>query len=151
MKVRLAQVGDIARLQQAIAQADAEVSAKFGHEPASAWIGTAVASAVREGQGVVVAVDDAGDLAGYVAWVALPGFPAGVVHGLGTWVAPAERRTGLATEMRRMAAIWWREHGGRYVEGVAATGNEAGLRSVELLGFRPVGTVVRLDLTGGAA
>lgn len=151
MNVRLAQNRDIGPLQDAIRKADAEVSSKFGCEPAAEWLAETVASAVREGQGVVVATDDDENLVGYVAWVALPNSPPGVVHGLGTWVAPGARRSGIATQMRALAASWWKWRGAKYVEGVAATDNNPGLRSAEHVGFRISGYVVRLDLQGGAA
>ena len=77
---------------------------------------------------------------GWTLWAGLPGDfdrTVRVCHGFGTYVAPAFRRTGVASALRRAAGACARARGYGKVIGTAF--HEAGQRSVEAVGFVATG------------
>jgi GNAT superfamily N-acetyltransferase len=147
--IRPANTDDI-ELLRPLVQAYSEETAAQGVERNDALLLDAIIYGIRAGEAVVVA-ESAGDLIGFCAWVHLPMIPPGKVEGLGTYVMPEWRGAGVSSGLRAAAEAHAVAHGYRYVDGVYATGNEAGRESVMKQGFREVGVMVRRDFEGGAA
>lgn len=101
--------------------------------------------AFATGQEIVVAETDGGELVGFCAWVSIPQLSDRDAMGLGTWVSPRFQRSGMGRSMRELAQRHLEVRGVTSVVGVAAAGNEAGLRSCTNDGFVITGYVVRKD------
>lgn len=100
--------------------------------------------AAEKGEPCMVAVD--GDvLVGYTLWCELPNalgldFSARILHGLGTYVSPADRRKGVANELRDRAEQLAKVLGFEKIVGVAY--HEAGFVTVAKRGWKAVGVNV---------
>lgn len=149
MQIRLATTDDLEALR-GLVEAYTEETAQHGTERQPALLLDAILYGIRSDEAVVVA-EQFDDVVGFCAWVHLPMSPDGKVEGLGTYVTPEWRLDHVSERMRQAARAHAVKRGYRYVDGVAADGNEAGLRSVLNMGFRAVGVLVRLDFAETAA
>lgn len=141
--VRPALLDDLPELRRVIRVACDELKAEFGTPDASGVIFAGVVHGITGNQAVVVA-EDAGKLVGFVAWVWFDELlPEDSVEGLGTWVAPDYRGSGLSVAMRRLARKRCVAAGRTCLSGVVALGNEAGRRSAEAQGLQVVGYAMR--------
>lgn len=146
VKIRPAVKEDWPAIVALVRQAVAELEGRFGIPDVSEVMSPLIAQGIELGEAVYVADVD-GAVVGYVAWVGhVPGIPKGRAIGLGTYVDPQHRRRHLSDELRAAASARCRELGYVAVRGEAHVDNEAGLRSCERLGFKPVAVVVELDL-----
>lgn len=145
--IRLATADDLPAIADAVRLASDELAKTFDTPDTSIVILTGAAHGIERNQGVVVAEDADGRVVGFVVWVWYDGVsPTGAVEGLGTWVHPEFRGSGLSAAMREVAAERCLEAGREYVSGVVALGNEAGMKSAEAMGLAVVGHVVRGSL-----
>lgn len=144
-KIREAAFEDWNELARMIEDSNRELSSKYDVPDYTRAHLAVVYEAIRSFGGVFVA-ESAGKLLGYIAWVAPPEYPKGVVEGLGTYVVPDERKNGVSRLLREAAIRYHRENGGERVFGVAHAGNQAGLESSLSEGFEVVGQLVRLKL-----
>lgn len=143
--IRPATKFDLIPLKHLVFALGKELSDKFDYPDMSPLTWEGIKIGIDQMQAVYVAQNEKG-LVGFVAWVALPGFPPGIVNGFGTYVMPEYRRTSVSENLRQMARSHCRVLGYKSVLGVTAAGNEAGIRSVEELGFKEVGRLYRLEL-----
>lgn len=147
MRIRLATSDDMPVLTKLVGFAAAEM-AVHGTERDDAVYVSAIRYGIATGEAVVVAEQD-DEIVGYCAWVHMPASPPGKAEGLGTWTFAPYRREHVARDMRRFAEEHAAAIGCRYVDGVVADGNEAGLQSALRAGFRVVGVLVRKDFGDG--
>ena len=144
MKIRLATRDDLPTLVKLVGFATAEIERKFGTPRVAAHM-KCIEYGINAGDAVVVAEQN-GDIVGWCAWVALPETPEGYVSGLGTWTFEPYRHEHVARDMRKFAAEHCRKRGHKFVTGIAAVGNDAGLKSCLAMGFKVTGYEVALDL-----
>jgi len=143
VRIRLANTDDVPRLN-ALAIAYSLETEQHGTERNERLLCELLLYGIRAGEAVVVAEQD-GDLVGFCAWVHLPHSPPTKVEGLGTYVVPPARRDHVSCALRKFAEEHAYRMGYRYVDGIAARDNPAGLESVLRRGFRVVGVHVRRD------
>lgn len=125
MLISFATEDDLPELAEAIAKASLELS-EYGSPDMTPAVIAGAHYGVMQEQAVVVARDQAG-VCGFVVWVWFEGVSApGMVDGLGTWVSPDHRRTGLSGAMRELAERRCVEAGKTDVHGIVAIGNDAG-------------------------
>lgn len=147
--VRMATRDDLPRLSRAVREASYELHQKFDTPDASDIIVAGAQHGIDTQQAVVVAEDpeNPDDLVGFVVWVWFDKLsPDGSIDGLGTWVHPEYRGSGLSAAMRAVARRRCVEAGRKRVSGIVALGNEAGLRAAQSQGLEVVGYVVRGDV-----
>ena len=144
MRIRLAETADIGAIRELVAKASEELAEAYEMPRVDELMMAGIVHGVREREAVVVAEQD-GRLLGFCAWVHLPHSPPTKVEGLGTYVIPVARREHISCSMRQFAEEHAWRMGYRYVDGIAARDNPAGLESVLRRGFRVVGVHVRRD------
>lgn len=110
------------------------------HESAESGYARFLGSVLDSDDGAVFVADEGGEVVGYVyaaleplSWKELRG-PAGFIHDVG--VRDDARRSGVATELMRVAIDWLRERGAPRVILWSAAPNEAAQRLFRRLGFR---------------
>lgn len=143
--IRYAVRDDLPALAELVAEASAELAANHGTPTQTNEIMAGIEFGIVN-DGAVFVAEDEGRLIGFCAWVALPGLARGLVMGLGTYVVPEHRRSQLSAKLRDYAADHCRRMGEERVQGVAAVGNTAAIRSVQAAGFKIVGHLVELTL-----
>lgn len=149
MIVRAADFSDWNQLAAMVEASNREMAAKYDAPDYTRAHLSVCMAALREYGGLFVAEKD-DILVGYIAWVSPPDFPVGVVEGLGTYVLPEFRKTGVAAELRAEAVEWHRKRGGTRVFGVVNKGNVAGLAASVADGFEVVGLLMRKDIPKAA-
>lgn len=145
MIVRVATEEDWPAIKKMVRWLDSE-NVKHRQKSVETDIVAGLLHAYRTDQEIIVAEGPTGELVGFCAWVVLPRFSETDAMGLGTWVHPSFQRSGIGRHMRQLAARKLEARGVRSVVGVAAAGNEAGLRSVLEDGFLITGYVVKKEL-----
>jgi len=93
---------------------------------------------------LIARLHDVDRIIGCLAW--LPDHGARMAHGIGTYVDPAFRGTGVSTALRMMGIDRCRALGLRQVLGSVSIENLVGLKSCLDLGFNKVGWVVALKI-----
>jgi len=142
--IRAATEEDWPSLQKMVKFLDAE-NVEHRQQSVEREIIAGMLHAFATGQEIVVAETDGGELVGFCAWVSIPQLSDRDAMGLGTWVSPRFQRSGMGRSMRELAQRHLEVRGVTSVVGVAAAGNEAGLRSCTNDGFVITGYVVRKD------
>jgi RimJ/RimL family protein N-acetyltransferase len=153
-RLRRLEAADIDVLEQQYADPDIA-----GHE---AWFGFREPGKLRrrfdageilgENEGILVVVDDAGDLVGEVSWIRMLNGPPpnGYCWNIGVWIAPEGRGRGHGSEAQRLLAAYLFEH--RTLERVEAgteADNVAEQRALERAGFTREGVLRRACFRGG--
>lgn len=147
MNVRLATQEDWPSIKKLLRFTFSELRDNCGSDDIFDVASHVVARGIDTGEAVFVAEDHLGGLTGFVAWVGgVPGMPDDVAFGVGTYVLPKHRRSGLSERLRDAAMARCRELGYRRVRGEASNKNTAGIASCEKLGFQVVGVVVEKTL-----
>jgi len=153
MTTRLWQIGDCGSLPPMILDLLAE-NAPLGADMAPTEENVAILLALgmqwaSRGDPTLVACDSSGQVIGFTLWGAFDNM-AGVLltkrtcNGVGTYVVPAWRNQGVASELRRAAANCARAKG--YERVLGATFHEAALRSTLRVGFKVIGQVTEWQL-----
>jgi hypothetical protein len=144
MILRLATEEDWPSLRKMVRWLDRE-NLEHGQDSVEKEILAGMLHAFSTNQEIVVAEGDGGTLHGFCAWVQLPMTGCDAM-GLGTYVWPERlRREGIGRAMRQMAERRLVARGVRAVVGVAAVGNDAGLKSCTEDGFVVTGHVVKKE------
>lgn len=147
VEIRLAEQDDWPQVKKLLGFAFKELRDECGSDDISDVALAATSAGMNRGEAVFVAVDQAGDIVGVVSWVGrIVGFPDDVAFGVGTYVLPKHRRSGVSERLREAAMRRCRELGYRRVRGEASNRNTAGISSCEKLGFKVVGVVVEKAL-----
>ena len=144
MIIRIATEEDWPSLRKMVRWLDRE-NLEHGQDSVEKEILAGMIHAFATKQEIVVAEGDGGTLHGFCAWVQLP-MTGKDAMGLGTYVWPERlRRGGTGRAMREMAERLLVARGVQSVVGVAAAGNDAGLKSCTTDGFRVTGYVVKKE------
>ena len=138
--IRLATVGYWNPLSQLIAKMLVE-HAKFDPLSNTMVVGEGILHGVKTNEAVFVAEKD-NKFVGYVAWVHLPLSPEGLVSGLGTYVEPDFRGSGVSEKLRNAATDFCKRKGYTTIQGVAHVDNEGGIESSLKNGFEVTGYLV---------
>lgn len=146
MIIRLATQDDLPTLKPLVSWACEELEKNFGTPRADDLVFGMVSYGVNAGDAVVVAIDEYGDTIAWCARVQLPGLPEGYAEGVGTWVHPNVRQERVGTDIRDFADKHAKARGVKYVTGIAAKGNVAGIGSCLKEGYEIVGHLMRKAL-----
>lgn len=142
MRIRLATPADLPVLQKLVAHSASELEEKYGTPRMDEGLMQCMKHGIDTKQAVVVAEQE-GEIVGWCARVHLPGLPPGQVEGLGTWVHAPYRRERVGADMRSFADKHAKLLGAKFVTGVAAKDNVAGVRSCLDEGYEVVGYQMR--------
>lgn len=152
MRIRLANDADIPVLQKLVAHAATELAEKYGTPRMDTGLMQCLKYGIDTKQAVVLAEQEQPpdsknwEVVGWCARVHLPGLPPGQVEGLGTWVHEPYRRERVGADMRAFADKRAKELGAKFVTGIAAKDNVAGVRSCLDEGYEVVGYQMRKNL-----
>jgi RimJ/RimL family protein N-acetyltransferase len=107
---------------------------------------------IREEQGMLAVVNDAGAVVGDVSWIRVMNGPPpnGNCWNIGIWIAPEHRSKGHASDAQRLMAAYLFEH--TYLERVEAgteVDNVAEQKALERAGFSREGVLRRACFRGG--
>jgi GNAT superfamily N-acetyltransferase len=108
-------------------------------------IALAIEYGIRRGEAVVVA-EEAGELVGFVVWVAFPDAAEGEVLGAGTYVTPRFRRQLLSVQLREFAKDFCRAKGKKFVSGAVWGDNAAAIAAAKRTGAKVKGYLVEWTL-----
>jgi Acetyltransferase (GNAT) family. len=108
-------------------------------------IALAIEYGIRRGEAVVVA-EEAGELVGFVVWVAFPDAAEGEVLGAGTYVSPRFRRQLVSVQLREFAKDFCRAKGKKFVTGAVWGDNTAALAAAKRTGAKVKGYLVEWRL-----
>jgi predicted N-acetyltransferase YhbS len=135
VEIRLATEGDLDRLKPLVSWACEELEKRFGTPRADSLVYEMVKYGVQAGEAVVIALDEYNDMVGWCARVHHPSMPDGYAEGFGTWVHPNLREERIGSDMRKLADDHAKQRGVKFVHGVAAKDNVAGVKSCLAEGY----------------
>jgi GNAT superfamily N-acetyltransferase len=142
--IRLAN-GDDAKQLWGLVEEYIEEEKRRGSPDQRKVLAMAIEYGVRRGEAVVVA-EEAGELVGFVVWVAFPDAAEGEVLGAGTYVTPKFRRQLVSVELREFAKDFCRAKGRKYVSGAVWGDNIPALKAAKRTGAQVKGYLVEWPL-----
>jgi GNAT superfamily N-acetyltransferase len=142
--IRLANADDGARLWRLVEEY-IEEEKRRGSPDQRKVLAMAIEYGVRRGEAVVVA-EEAGELVGFVVWVAFPDAAEGEVLGAGTYVTPRFRRQLVSVELREFAKDFCRAKGRKFVSGAVWGDNPAAIAAAKRTGAKVKGYLVEWRL-----
>lgn len=151
MRIRLATMDDLPVIARLVRHAGSELE-KYGTPRMDEGLMSCIKHGIETKQAVVVAEQEQPpdskvyEIIGWCARVHLPGLPAGHAEGLGTYVWEPFRRERVGADMRAFADKHAKHIGMKYVSGIAAKDNVAGVRSCLDEGYEIVGYQLRKAL-----
>lgn len=146
MIIRLANEDDLDKLKPLVSWACEELEKRFGTPRADDLVFGMVKYGIASKDAVAVAVDEYGDMVAWCARVQLPGLPEGYSEGVGTWVHPNMRKERIGTDIRDFTDKHAKSRGAKFVTGIAAKDNVAGINSCLKEGYEIVGYAMRKAL-----
>lgn len=144
MIIRLATEDDLPILEKLVEYAVQELEAKF-QTPRNSLVFEMVKYGIGAGEAVVVAEQDQ-DVVGWCARVSMPGMAEGHAEGLCTWTFKPFRREHVGRDMRAFADAHAKSRGAKFVTGIAAKDNVAGINSCLAEGYVITGYLLRKEL-----
>ena len=144
MLIRLANADDGTKLWRLVEEYIEEERGR-GSPDQRKVIALAIEYGIRRGEAVVVA-EEAGELVGFVVWVAFPDAAEGEVLGAGTYVSPRFRRQLVSVQLREFAKDFCRAKGKKFVTGAVWGDNTAALAAAKRTGAKVKGYLVEWRL-----
>ena len=144
MLIRLANADDGTKLWRLVEEYIEEERGR-GSPDQRKVIALAIEYGIRRGEAVVVA-EEAGELVGFVVWVAFPDAAEGEVLGAGTYVSPRFRRQLVSVQLREFAKDFCRAKGKKFVTGAVWGDNTAALAAAKRTGAKVKGYLVEWTL-----